>query len=173
MDVRGRWSPRARAEAALPTRARSGLQTKPGSEASQLASRVRAVLDTDRTPALVAFVEGPPGIGKFHLLRRLRRRVHPFLITSFSAASARSSPARATRGSYPRRCSKPATEVHSPSTSSASVHFSFARPVAATASSAATSLLPDLAPLAPAPGRRRERVNPSASHGVFDRFPMR
>ena len=79
------------------------------------------------------------------------RQVRPFLITSFSAASARNSQARATTNSYPRRCSKPATGAHSRSTSSASVHFSFGSPVATTASSAATRLLPDLAPLEPAP----------------------
>ena len=74
-------------------------------------------------------------------------KVRPFLITSFSVATAPNSQARATTNSYPRRCSKPATEVHSHSTSSAALHFSFARPAATTASSVATRPHPDLAPL--------------------------
>lgn len=81
----------------------------------------------------------------------MRRQVRPFLITSFSAASAQNSQAHVTTGSYQRRCSKPTTEVHSHSTSSAAVHFSFARPAATTASSAATSHPDVVAPLEPAP----------------------
>ena len=89
----------------------------------------------------------------------MRRQVRPFLITSFSAALVRNSQARAAGGSSLRRCSKPGTEVHWRSTSSASVHFSFARPVAATVSSGATRILPDLAPVEPAP------ANAKACHG--------
>ena len=85
------------------------------------------------------------------LHQHMRRQVRQLLITSFSAASARNSRAHVATGSYRRRCSKPASEVHSHSTSSAAVHFSFARPAATTASSAATSHPDVVAPLEPAP----------------------
>ena len=38
---------------------------------AELASRVRAVVEARRAPGLVVVVEGPPGIGKSHLLHRL------------------------------------------------------------------------------------------------------
>ena len=50
---------------------------------AELASRVRAVLAARRAPGLVAVVEGPPGIGKSHLLHRLcAEPVHGALVRS-------------------------------------------------------------------------------------------